>query len=104
LSRPNIRTQELVFSTDEVRVSHLVLAPGEEVPWHLHSEVCDTFYVLRGPITIYTGEPDATTVINTGEILQTRERQPHRVVNTSDREVSFVLIQGVGEYDFQPLS
>jgi quercetin dioxygenase-like cupin family protein len=104
LSRPKIRTHEQVFSTDEVRVSHLVLAPGEEVPWHLHSEVRDTFYVLQGPITIYTREPEETTVINTGEILQTRERQPHRVVNISDHEVSFVLIQGAGKYDFQPLS
>ena len=85
-------------------MSHLVLAPGEEVHWHLHSEVRDTFYVLRGPITIYTREPDDANVINTGKILQTRERQPHRVVNISDHEVSFVLIQGVGEYDFQPLS
>ena len=104
MSRPSIRTHERIFSTDEVRVSHLVLAPGEEVPWHLHSEVRDTFYVLRGPITIYTREPDATTVINAGELLQTRERQPHRVVNISDHEVSFVLIQGVGEYDFRPVS
>lgn len=84
-------------------MSHLVLAPGEEVPWHLHSQVRDTFYALRGPITIHSREPDSTTVINSGEILQTREQQPHRVVNLSDHEVSFVLIQGMGRYDFQPL-
>jgi quercetin dioxygenase-like cupin family protein len=104
LFRPKIRKQEQLLSTDEVRVSYLVLAPGEEVPWHFRGEVRDTFYVLRGPVTIHTREPDATRVISSGEILQTRERQPHRVVNTCDHDVSFVLIQGVGKYDFQPLS
>ena len=104
MARPTIRVLERVFSTDEVQVSHLVLAPGEEVPWHFHSDVRDTFYVLRGPVTICTREPEATTVINTGEVLQTRQRQPHRVVNFSDHEISFMLIQGVGKFDFQPLA
>src|SRR5262245_21788521 len=103
MTRPKIRTLERVFSSSEVQVSHLVLAPGEEVPWHFRSDVRDTFYVLRSPVTVYTREPDATNVINTGELLQTRERQPHRVFNGSDHEVAFVLIQGVGKFDFQAL-
>jgi quercetin dioxygenase-like cupin family protein len=103
MTRPKIRTLERVFSTSDVQVSHLVLAPGEEVPWHFHSDVRDTFYVLQGPVTVYTREPESTTVINAGDVLQTRERQPHRVFNDSDHEVAFVLIQGVGKFDFQPL-
>lgn len=103
MARPKIQTLERVFSTDEVQISHLVLAPGEEVPWHFHSDVRDTFYVMCGPVTVYTRKPDSTTVINSGEVLQTRERQPHRVVNGSDHEVAFVLIQGVGKFDFQDL-
>ena len=103
MTRPTIRTLERIFSTDEARVSYLVLAPGEEVPWHLHSDVRDTYYVLRGPVTICTREPEATTVVETGAVLQTRARQPHRVVNVSDHDVSFVLIQGIGRFDFQPL-
>lgn len=104
MARLTVRTVERVFSTDEVQVSHLVLAPGEEVPWHFHSDVRDTFYALRGPVTIYTREPEATAVIETGEVLQTRDRQPHRVFNASDHEISFVLIQGVGKFDFRPLT
>jgi len=99
----NVRAFDRLFSTGEVRVSHMVLAPGEEVPWHLHQYVRDTFYVLRGPLTILTYDPEGTTTIHAGEMFQTRIRQPHRVVNTSDREVSVLLIQGVGKYDFQPL-
>jgi quercetin dioxygenase-like cupin family protein len=99
----NVQAFEAVFSTDEIQVHRMVLAPGEEVPWHFHSDVRDTFYVLRGPVTIFTSEPEATTIIDAGGIFQTRERQPHRVVNASDHEVSVLLIQGVGKYDFQPL-
>ena len=73
------------------------------MPWHFHTHVRDTFYVLRGPLTIFTRGPEATAIIDTGETLQTRDRQPHRVVNASDHDVSVLLIQGVGAYDFQPL-
>ena len=104
MARLNVRAFESVFSTDEVRVHRMVLAPGEEVPWHFHNHVRDTFYVLRGPVTIFTREPEATTIIDTGDVLQTRDRQPHRVVNASDHEVAVLLVQGVGTYDFQPLS
>lgn len=98
-----VRAFESVFSTDEVQVKHMVLASGEEVPWHFHNHVRDTFYVLRGPVTIFTREPEGTTIIGTGATFQTRDRQPHRVVNASDHEVSVLLIQGVGRFDFQLL-
>ena len=28
---------ETVFSTDEVLVKHMVLAPAQDVPWHFHT-------------------------------------------------------------------
>lgn len=104
MARLNVKVLEAVFATDDVQVHHMVLAPGEEVPWHFHNHVRDTFYVLRGPVTILTRAPEATTVIDTGDVFQTRDRQPHRVVNASDHEVAVLLVQGVGEFDFQPLA
>jgi quercetin dioxygenase-like cupin family protein len=103
MARLNVKVLDAVFSTDDVQVHHMVLAPGEEVPCHFHNHIRDTFYVLRGPVTIFTREPEATTIIDTGETLQTRDRQAHRVLNSSDHEVSVLLIQGVGKFDFQPL-
>jgi quercetin dioxygenase-like cupin family protein len=91
---------DTVFSMIDVVVKHLVLAPGQEVPWHFHNEVRDTFYVVRGPVTIYTSDPDAEVVVEAGHTFQTRERQPHRVFNASDHDVAALLIQGVGRYDF----
>ena len=103
MAKLKVQAFEAVFSTDEVQVHRMVLAPGEEVPWHFHSHVRDTFYVLRGPVTIFTREPEAATVIDTGDTFQTHDRQPHRVLNASNHEVSVLLIQGVGKYDFQLL-
>ena len=103
MARLKVQAFELVLSTDDVRVHRMVLAPGEEVRWHFHTHVRDTFYVLRGLVTIFTRGPEASAVVNTGETFQTRDRQPHRVMNASDHDVSVLLIQGVGPYDFEPL-
>lgn len=81
----------------------MVLAPGEEVPWHRHGHVLDTFYVLRGPITVFTRDPEGATSVAPGEVFQTGERQPHRVLNPGGGEAEALLIQGVGAYDFQAL-
>ena len=103
LAKQKLKAFASVFSTDEVQVNHMVLAPGEEVPWHFHSQVQDTLYVIRGPVTILTREPTASTTVDTGETVETPARQPHRVVNASDHDISILLIQGVGTYDFQLL-
>ena len=95
---------DTVFSLDGVLVKHLVLASGQEVPWHFHSHVRDTFYVVRGPVTICTTDPESEVVVESGNTFQTRERQPHRVFNGSDHDVSVLLIQGLGPYDFHAAS
>lgn len=104
MAKLKVRALDPVFSTDDVQVHRMVLAPGEEVPWHFHHHVRDTFYVLRGPVTIFTRAPETTTLIDTGATFQTRDCQPHRVLNACDHEVSVLLIQGVGPFDFQLLA
>lgn len=99
----NVKLFERVFTTQGVRITHMVLAPGEEIPWHLHTLVRDTFYVMLGPLTILTREPDAESNIEAGETFQTGIGQPHRVTNRSARDVAVILLQGIGEYDFQAL-
>jgi quercetin dioxygenase-like cupin family protein len=78
-------------------------AGRSKVPWHLHTEVCDTFYLVRGPVTIYTRVPDETSIGETGDTVQVPAGQAHRVVNESDHDVATILIQGVGTYDFRPV-
>ena len=43
-----VEHREVVAETDDLRVSILTFAPGQEVPWHYHSRITDTFYCLEG--------------------------------------------------------
>ena len=41
-----IEGRELIAETPDLRVQILTLEPGEEVLWHYHSEIADTFICL----------------------------------------------------------
>ena len=55
------------------RISELQIGPTQQVPWHCHTRIQDTFYVLEGAIRIF---PSSAT---------------------------FLVLQGLGEYDYVPL-
>ena len=39
------------------QISELQLSPTQRVPWHYHSEVQDTFYVLQGQLRLFLRDP-----------------------------------------------
>ena len=39
------------------RINELQLSKTQKVPWHFHSNVQDTFYVLQGAIRIFLQGP-----------------------------------------------
>ena len=59
------------------RISELQISPTQKVPWHSHNNVQDTFYVLEGQIRVFLRDP---------------------------KEDAFLVLQGIGEYDFVPLT
>ena len=97
---PQIQT---IFKTGLVQVLHTLLEPGQEVPWHFHSDVRDTFYAVRGPVTIFTRDPDGRIELEPGETFRAERGQAHRVLNETGVPAEFLLIQGIGSYDFNPL-
>ena len=52
------------------RIAELQLSAKQKVPWHTHTNISDTFYV---------------------------------VTNGGTTSLTFLILQGVGEYDFVPL-
>jgi hypothetical protein len=40
------------------RISELRMSPTQRVPWHCHTSVQDTFYVLEGSVRITLRDPD----------------------------------------------
>ena len=50
----DIAGRQLIAETDDLRVQILTLRPGEEIPWHYHAAVSDTFICLEGPMIVAT--------------------------------------------------
>ena len=91
---------EIVIMTDTVRVRHLSLDAGEATPWHFHSHVVDNMYCLSGQIEVQTRAPDQNYSLETCQRCEVINGRVHRVVNAGHGPAVYLLIQGVGEYDF----
>ena len=86
------------------RISELQISPSQKVPWHYHTNVQDTFYVLQGRIRIFLRDPKQEVQLGPGESFAVPPKRPHLVVNGGDASATFLILQGIGEYDFNPLS
>ena len=86
------------------RIAELTITPTQKVPWHYHSNVQDTFYVLEGKLRIFLREPKQEVTLEPGETYAVRPGRPHLVTNGCDAMATFLVLQGIGEYDFIPLT
>ncbi len=48
------------------RISELTLSSTQKVPWHYHSSVQDTIYVLEGQLRIFLREPKEEVRLTVG--------------------------------------
>jgi quercetin dioxygenase-like cupin family protein len=85
------------------RINELQISPTQQVPWHYHSNIQDTFYVLEGSICIYLQAPKENVTLERGDTYSVPPRRPHLVTNAGESSATFLVLQGVGEYDFVPL-
>ncbi|MDB5034894.1 MAG: cupin protein [Chlorobi bacterium] len=85
------------------RISELQISPTQSVPWHCHSNVQDTFYVIEGEIGILLREPDEEVRLGSGDTHSVPPGRPHRVVNAGEISATFLILQGIGDYDYIPL-
>lgn len=86
------------------RIAELTINPTQKVPWHCHSNVQDTFYVLEGHIRIFLRDPKEDVRLAPCETYSVRPQRPHLVTNGGDTAATFLVLQGIGEYDFVPLT
>jgi len=86
------------------RIAELQISPTQRVPWHYHSEVQDTFYVIDGTIRIFTREPEEEVCLTAGQTYAVRPGRPHLVTNAGDTSAVFLVLQGIGEHDFVALA
>jgi mannose-6-phosphate isomerase-like protein (cupin superfamily) len=89
-----------IVKTDTVSVRIMELAPGGATEWHFHTEVTDFFVGLSGVVAVETRGPGETVPLAPGERTEVPAGRVHRVVNLSAGRAEYLLVQGVGAYDF----
>ena len=85
------------------RIMELQPSPTQKVPWHTHSNISDTFYVLEGQMRLFLQDPKEEVNLKPGEVHVVRAARPHLVTNGGTKSLTFLVLQGVGEYDYVPL-
>ena len=88
------------------RITELQISPSQKVPWHYHTSVQDTFFVLQGCLRLFLQEPKEDIRLAPGETYTVRPRRPHFVTNVGMDSAVFLVLQfyGTGDYDFVPLT
>ena len=85
------------------RITELQLGPTQRVPWHRHTRIADTFYVLEGGLRLFLRDPREEIRLDPGQTYTVAPGRPHLVTNAGTRSVVFLVLQGLGEYDYVPL-
>src|SRR4029434_10552823 len=86
------------------RISELQIGPRQQVPWHYHNNIQDTFYVLQGRLRLFLRDPKEEVRMSPGETYTVRERRPHLVTNGGDGSAVFLVLQGIGGESHGPLT
>jgi len=84
-------------------ITEIQLSKSQKVPWHYHNNVQDTFYVLKGNLRLFLRDPKEEVRLGPGDTYSVKPRRPHLVANGGDGSATFLVLQGIGEYDFVPL-
>lgn len=106
-AHPHYEVQKIstVVAGAGFQVREFTVAPGEEVPWHYHSEVTDWCYCLEGVISAETRDrsaADKITALNLtpGQSCRIEKGTVHRLANGSEKVCRYLLVQAGGQYDF----
>ena len=82
-----VRRIHVVAKGADVLVREYTLDPGEFIPWHHHTGVADYYYALENEVGV-------------GQMATVTPPTAHHVSNPGTTPCRFLLIQGVGKYDF----
>jgi len=91
---------EILIETQDVRVRIMTLESGQATEWHYHTEIIDRMFCLDGPVAVESRNPDQCIELVNGQYCDVAVKRLHRVVNLTTREARYLLVQGVGRYDF----
>jgi quercetin dioxygenase-like cupin family protein len=84
------------------RITELQISATQEIPWHYHTNIQDTFYVLSGAIRILLSNPPEQVRLTPGQTYSVPPKSGHLVKNDGNLSAVFFVLQGIGDYDFFP--
>lgn len=93
-------SEEIILQTENARVRIIELSPDAVVAWHYHSEVNDDIICLEGCLEVHIKNPQLVTTLKPGDRCIIEKQRVHRVVNCTSQQSRYLLVQGVGKYDF----
>ena len=98
-----MKREEVILQTTDVKVRLMSLEPGEGNAWHRHTEITDTMFGIAGEVVVRCADPEEEIVLSPGVRCTVTPGRLHRVENPLvSRTSQYLLIQGVGSYDFIP--
>ena len=59
--------------------------------------------MIEGRLRLFLREPPEDVRLGPGETYSVGPRRPHMVTNDGDDSATFLVLQGVGEYDYVSL-
>src|SRR5499425_421641 len=75
------------------RIQELQISPRQQVPWHHHTNIQDTFYVIAGRLRLFLRDPKEEVLLGPGETYAVRARRPHLVTNAGEGSAVFLVLQ-----------
>lgn len=93
---------DVVSEVPNLRVIVIALSYGQDVPWHYHTNITDSFFCLEGPVVIEYGTRGESVKLNSGDRYEIPPGTPHRTSGVDRGPCKFLIVQGIGEYDFIP--
>ncbi len=67
------------------RINELQISPIQKIPWHYHTIIQDTFYVLQGRLCVSLRDPEEEVRLSPGETYTVRPRRPGQSWPTGPR-------------------
>ncbi len=95
-----MQESEVIVKTESVLVRIMVLTPHEVAEWHYHTHVTDNIFCLTGIILVRMQNPDEEVRLTPGGRCLMEAGRIHQLENCKESTSSYLLVQGIGEYDF----
>ncbi len=95
-----MKETEVIAKTNDLQIRIMSLAPREIAAWHYHTQVIDNIFCLSGTVLVRMRDPEKAVRLAPGERCIIETGRVHQLENLEKTETLYLLIQGMGKYDF----